>query len=139
MQKFEIVATKDAKVLSILSECLKGYTHSNFCTALKNKDVIVNGKRTRQNIQVVAGDKIQIFLPNKTFDFDIVFEDQNIIVFNKARKIEVCDGKYNLKQEYQNFFKEEIFAIHRIDAGTSGLVMFAKSKNFRYPYTKNDS
>ena len=58
--------------------------------------------------------------------FEIVYEDQNVIIVNKGSGIETCDGAYNVADELikQN---RQVFAVHRIDRNTLGLVIFAKS------------
>ena len=128
MQKYEFIAPKSEKLLKFLSSSLKSFSYSDFCIALKNKDVLVNGARIKQDVLLNSGDQVAIFLNQKKFKFKIVYQDKNIIVFNKPKNIEVCDGEYNLQAEYKNFFGEQIFAVHRLDAGTSGLVVFAKTK-----------
>lgn len=62
--------------------------------------------------------------------FEIIFEDNFLVIVNKKSGIPVIPGrasemdnslKYILKKKY-----DEIFVVHRIDAETSGLVIFAK-------------
>ena len=127
MQKFEFIVQKNEKILKFLSESLKSFRYSDFCRALKNKDILVNGTRIKRDVLVNQNDKVEVFLPNQKFKFEIVFEDENIIVFDKPKGVEVCDGNYNILSEYKNFFGKDIYAIHRLDAGTSGLVLFAKN------------
>ena len=59
---------------------------------------------------------------------DIFYEDDNIIIFNKPKKVEVVDGDFNLSQQYESQFGKKIYAVHRLDANTTGLVIFAKSE-----------
>ena len=56
--------------------------------ALRKKDIRVNGKRVSEDVTVYSGDEITIFiiddflLGTSNFKIDIVFEDDNIIIFN---------------------------------------------------------
>ena len=129
MKKYIFVASKSERVLKFLTECLPTYKYSDFAVALSKKDVLVNKNRIKKDEYVLAGDSVEVFLPDQTFGVPIVYEDDDVIVFDKGKKIEVCDGEYNIKNEYQKYFGKEIFAIHRLDAGTGGLVLFAKNRD----------
>ena len=128
MQKFEFIVQKSEKLLRFLSKSLKSFSYSDLCIAVKNKDILVNRIRVKQDISLNVGDRVTVFLNQKKFKFKIAYQDENIVVFDKPKNIEVCDGDYNLQTEYENYFGEHIFAVHRLDAGTSGLVIFAKTK-----------
>ena len=128
MNKYILKCEKNCKLLKFLGDNLIGYKHLDFLNALKQKDVLVNGLRTKDNIDIFVGDEIKIFLKDKKFCVDIFYEDENVIIFSKPIKIEVCDGSYNIKNEYEHFYNKQIFALHRLDAGTKGLVVFAKNK-----------
>ena len=63
---------------------------------------------------------------------DIIFEDNFLIAINKPSgllSIPDREGKdVSLKQVLQNNHKE-IFTVHRLDKGTSGVIVFAKNEN----------
>ncbi len=63
---------------------------------------------------------------------DIIFEDDLLIALNKPSgllSIPDREGKeISLKQILQNNYKE-IFTVHRLDKGTSGVIVFAKDEN----------
>ena len=94
------------------------------------------------NILLEIGDEIEVYIKDdiilgkvSKFEIDksnIVFEDDNIIVYNKPQNIEVQgkNGELGLeealkKQLNYNFLK----ACHRLDRNTMGLVIFAKNKD----------
>jgi 23S rRNA-/tRNA-specific pseudouridylate synthase len=133
MEKITQKVTKNGKILKILSENLQKYKYSALEKALRNKDILLNGKRIKQNENVKIWDEITIFLDeNSQKDlYKIFWEDKNFIVFDKMQGIEVCDGEYNLCSEYFSKTGKQIFPIHRIDRNTMGLVMFAKSKDMQ--------
>lgn len=130
MKKYTLKVTHDSKLLKYIDQNINGYKYSSYEKALRKKDILVNGVRVKQNIIVSAGDSIDIFLEDiKVQPFKIFYEDKNIIVFNKGKGVEVCDGDYNIKNEYYNSTGNQIYPVHRIDRNTIGLVLFAKNEN----------
>lgn len=133
MQKYELnyEFIKPQKVLDFLCAKYDSIPYSVFLTMLKNKDIRINGNKINKNIVVNYLDKITFFvsdkLPEKKF-YEIVYEDDNILVVNKFKNIEVCDGDRNLV-ELLSKENKKVFAVHRIDRNTTGLVIFAKTKD----------
>jgi RluA family pseudouridine synthase len=67
--------------------------------------------------------------------FTVIFEDENIIAVNKAAGIPVGGDRWDESRERLDRLVAEtikppskIFTVHRIDADTSGLVVFAKNE-----------
>ena len=128
MKKYVLACQKQEKILKFLQNNLKGYSYSNFLRALRQKDIVVNGERISSNITISINDSVEIYLPERKNVLDIFYEDDNIIIFNKPKKVEVVDGDFNLSQQYESQFGKKIYAVHRLDANTTGLVIFAKSE-----------
>lgn len=129
MKKIEIVAKKQDKVLKILEKQCANITYSAFMSALRQKDIIVDGERIKENILVFAGSKVVAYVPDnaeKKDMFSIVYEDGNVVIINKGKGIETCDGEYNVQSELLKQDKN-VFAVHRLDRNTLGLVVFAKT------------
>ncbi len=70
-------------------------------------------------------------IPFKQKPLEILFEDDDLVVVNKSPGMLVIPDRYNpalpnlkslLKAKYG-----DIFVVHRIDRGTSGIVLFAKN------------
>jgi RluA family pseudouridine synthase len=64
--------------------------------------------------------------------FLIIFEDNDIIAVNKNSGIPVCADRWNYSRRRLDTLLAEVsgkrlFTVHRIDAGTSGVVVFAKN------------
>lgn len=101
--------------------------------ALRKKDIKLNGKRISENINVNYGDSIDIFITDDILygvvqnnDIPIVYEDNNIVIFNKPKNMET-EGSNSLKElmsKNYNFLEP----CHRIDRNTIGLVVFAKNQ-----------
>ena len=101
--------------------------------ALRQKDVKINGVRIRENVTIHENDEILLYIADeflfRKVDFNIVYEDNNVLIVNKPCGIEVISDTskncltYLLKEKYA--FVEPC---HRLDRNTTGLVLFAKNK-----------
>lgn len=64
--------------------------------------------------------------------FEIVFGDDSLLVISKIAKLLIHPSskkeKYTLTSLLQREIKEPVFACHRLDRETTGLVLYAKSK-----------
>lgn len=101
---------------------------------------INNNKITQFDYQVYPGMNIQIDTTNKskkTLPFDIIFEDEHIIVVNKpSNLLTIATNKekektlYHIVREYllSKNKNNKIFVVHRLDKDTSGLVILAKDE-----------
>jgi len=67
--------------------------------------------------------------------YTIIYQDDNIIVVNKASGVSVGGDRWDEAQQRLDKLIEyelkinKIFTVHRIDKETSGLLVFAKNKN----------
>lgn len=114
--------------MKILPRYISEVPYSAFSAALRKKDVIVNGLRIGENVFVHSGSEITVFTTDNAVknDFSVFYEDENILIVDKCRGIEVCDGEYNIATKLLDAGKK-VLPVHRLDRNTSGLVMFAKS------------
>ena len=115
---------------------------------IKNKEVLVNDKEEKESYKLKVGDTVEIILtePKETklkpedIPLDIVYEDEDIIVVNKAKGMVVHPGNGNpegtLVNAILNHCKGTLSGIggeirpgivHRIDKDTSGLLVIAKN------------
>ena len=59
--------------------------------------------------------------------FDVIFEDENVLIVNKQKGIEVTSQTENSIEKI--LLKEKkVFPLNRLDRNTEGLVIFAKTK-----------
>ena len=106
--------------------------------ALRKKDIRVNGKRVSEDILINTGDEITIFiiddflLGTNNYNIDIIYEDNNIIIFNKPENLSVTDDNISnitltsiVKEKYGN----NLEPCHRLDRNTKGLIIYAKNKD----------
>ncbi len=127
-------ADKNAKLSRVFFDNLP-CAHSVFYSLLKQKDIKINGKRTSTDTAVAAGDVIEIFCAkdrlsaSKEAEFEIVYQDNNLVVINKPAGIEVdVENKPCVKIMLEKQLGERLFAVHRLDRNTCGLLMFAKTE-----------
>ena len=123
------------KVQAVLQDNFNGLSASMFFKTLRKKDIRVNGKRINENVCVQENDKVSIYLDDKylfkQFNLDIIYEDENILIINKPKGIEVLNQDSNcltsiLQQKY-NSNNNFPFPCHRLDRNTSGLIIYAKN------------
>ena len=103
--------------------------------ALKKKDVRITGTRVSTDETVWAGDEIIVYTEKKYEPnaLEVIFEDDELIAFIKPAFLPVDvdqDGigedtaLSRLKAMYEN-----AYLVHRLDAGTEGVMLAAKTKS----------
>ena len=108
-----------------------------------------NNKTTKYNFKLVPGMSIIIDTDNKnkkTLPFDILFEDEHIIVVNKpsglltiATEKEKEKTLFHIVREYlvsKNQYAR-VFIVHRLDKDTSGIVVLAKDEKTKNKLQEN--
>lgn len=154
MNVCRLIANKNQKLSQkILNDC-PWLNFNQVQKLIRSKDVKVNGTRVKSDIELNAGDSIEVYTKKQGFEIEIIFEDENILIVNKPKKIEVVfDNSENLKNAKKVQFGkknasnlqneeenaesllsllgknyDELYAVHRLDRNTDGLVVFAKNE-----------
>ena len=108
-----------------------------------------NNKTTKYNYKLVPGMKIVIDTDSKgkvELPFDILFEDDHIIVVNKpsglltiATEKEKEKTLYHIVREYlvSKNRNAKVFIVHRLDKDTSGIVVLAKDMKTKNKLQEN--
>lgn len=121
MEKLIFKVEKNDKIANIL--CEKGFSFQSVNKLLRQKDVRVDDFKIKENIQVEKDSEITVFYDKSMIEerkFDIVYQDENIIIVNKPSGIEIeNDGLAK---------KLSAIAVHRLDRNTTGLVVLAKNR-----------
>lgn len=145
----KIIVKKEAELLNYLYEnidmpkkTIKQYlTHGSI--------FINNNKITKYNYKVLPGMNIIINTKNKRvkeLPFDILFEDENIIVVNKpSGLLTIATNKekertlYHIVRDYliSKNKKARVFIVHRLDKDTSGIVILAKNEKIKNKLQKD--
>lgn len=129
MHSFKYVGPK-IKLFDAIQKNSIELSFNHFNKLLRKKDIKVNGKRTDSNIEINSGDEIILYINNKDlakqeFVPDIKYEDENILIINKPAGLETC-GDNSLEKLLSKLFIN-VYACHRLDRNTSGLIIFAKN------------
>ena len=129
VEEFKVI--KNQKLSSVILSNFPNFNFNYVQKLLKQKDVKVNGKRTSKDVEVFVDDIISVYVADdKILKIETVFEDENIIVVFKRRKIETISeiGELDLISVLEKQTGLKLFAVHRLDRNTEGLVIFAKNK-----------
>ena len=110
-------------------------------TSIKNNEgLLVNGKPFRVTSILRKGDEVVLTLPdsgsavpNPNLEVETIYEDEDIIVFNKPPFMPVHESLNHFDDTLANFFAAKCpdctyRAINRLDKNTSGLCLIAKNQ-----------
>ena len=140
-----IVADKGQSPLRIdkfLTIHLKNATRNKIQNAAHAGNILVNDLPIKPNYKVKPDDVVSVVLaypPRETelipedIPLDIVYEDEDILIVNKFPEMVVHPGFGNfsgtLVHALAYYLKnEKPYLVHRIDKGTSGLLLIAKNE-----------
>ena len=123
------------KLSQFLFDNFNGLTNNTFNKTLRKKDIRINDVRVSENKTIYEGDEIKVYIvddllykKDTSSQIEIVYEDSNIVVFNKPENIEVT-GENSLETYAEKIYKNQyIKPCHRLDRNTTGLVLFAKDE-----------
>ncbi|WP_240934729.1 MULTISPECIES: RluA family pseudouridine synthase [Fusobacterium] len=145
MKNLSIKVKENDELMKFLIENLPGKNRNNIKSLLKNGQILVNGVRTSQfNHLLKDGDEVIISASRMTENhlqgIKIIFEDEDIIVIEKPEgMLSIATDKerertaYNIVKEYikSKNPQEKLFIVHRLDKGTSGVMIFAKTEGMQ--------
>lgn len=130
MNKKEFKVKQEIKLSKAIINKLPFFDYAKARALIKAKDAKINGARVKDDVVLTAGDVVTVFYEQKQMakHYNLVFIDDNVIAVDKFDNIETINSKGDslydeLKAEYG-----EIYAIHRLDRRTSGLVIFARNR-----------
>ena len=145
----KIVVKKDGELLDYLYNNLD-IPKKRIKQYLTHGAIYVNNSRTtKYNYKVVAGMNITIDTDSKnkkTLPFEILFEDDHIIVVNKpSGLLTIATAKekdrtlYHIVREYlvSKDRNARVFIVHRLDKDTSGVVVLAKDEKTKNQLQEN--
>ncbi|ATW24869.1 RluA family pseudouridine synthase [Candidatus Formimonas warabiya] len=130
-----------------LADKVSDLSRSRIQKLIKDGEVLVNGKTVKPNYAVAEGDEILIGIPQpeqlqlaaQEIPFEVLFEDQDLIVVNKPQGMVVHPAAGNYQGTLVNALLHHCTdlsgingvmrpgIVHRIDKDTSGLLMVAKN------------
>lgn len=124
------------KLNSFILESFPNLSKNTLFKALRKKDIRVNNVKISDDVTIHSGDEITIYIIDNllygtsNFKIDIIYEDNNIIVFNKPEGLSVTEDNVSnitltsiVKEKYGN----NLNPCHRLDRNTKGLILYAKN------------
>lgn len=147
IQEFKIKASEAETRLDLIVAEKLAVTRSNAQKLIRDEQVMVNDAVSAAKYLTVKGDNIAVYEAKKTKtpDITIIFEDEDFLVIDKPAGItvhpapgeasqtiaEVFSSKYKGKQK-----TDRDMIVHRLDKGTSGLMILAKNETSRAALAK---
>lgn len=137
MKKLIVDQKYDGKKLNkFLMDHLDGLSDGLFYKTLRKKDIKINGKRVNSNVSVFEKDEVLVYISDdllakkKDFSFTTIYEDDFILLLNKPVGIEVTGENSLTTLVHEKYFSSSFLPMpcHRLDRNTTGLILFAKSK-----------
>lgn len=133
----------DAYLADIFKELSRSYVQK----LLESGQILVNDKKAKSNYRIKQGDEIEINIPEpaplevkpEEIKFDIIYEDDDIIVVNKPQGMVVHPAAGNYTGTLVNALLKHCInlsgingvlrpgIVHRIDKDTSGVLIVAKN------------
>lgn len=146
METYTFVAEEKARIDKWMSE-QSDWSRSQIQDWIKAGDLLVNGQIVKPNYKLQEGDEIVVTVPEavelevlpENIKLDVVYEDEDVIVVNKARGMVVHPAAGHTSGTLVNallYHCDDLSGIngvkrpgivHRIDKDTTGLLMVAKN------------
>ncbi|WP_029595730.1 RluA family pseudouridine synthase [Exiguobacterium chiriqhucha] len=146
METYTFVAEEKARIDKWMSE-RSDWSRSQIQDWIKAGDLLVNGQIVKPNYKLQEGDEIVVTVPDavelevlpENIPLDVVYEDEDVIVVNKARGMVVHPAAGHTSGTLVNallYHCDDLSGIngvkrpgivHRIDKDTTGLLMVAKN------------
>ncbi|WP_215190234.1 RluA family pseudouridine synthase [Exiguobacterium sp. s6] len=146
METYTFVAEEKARIDKWMSE-QSDWSRSQIQDWIKAGDLLVNGQVVKPNYKLQEGDEIVVTVPEavelevlpENIKLDVVYEDEDVIVVNKARGMVVHPAAGHTSGTLVNallYHCDDLSGIngvkrpgivHRIDKDTTGLLMVAKN------------
>lgn len=143
------IGQEPLRVDKFLMNFIENATRNKIQVAIKAGSVLVNNKVVKANYKVKPNDEVRVVLTHPPHEnllvaedlpIDIVYEDNDVIVVNKAAGMVVHPGHGNYSGTLVNGLihhvenlptnsNERPGLVHRIDKDTSGLLVVAKNEN----------
>ncbi len=115
------IADKNRKLSKLALIMVEDLSYSSLNSALRKKDVKINGKRVGEDIMLNIGDKVEIYFSiSKPQKYLSIYEDENILVVDKKKGYESESVFNSVLESYPN-----AKFVHRLDRNTDGIMLFA--------------
>ena len=143
---------EETKLLEFLFKNLVGWSKKSVKQRLQGSSVVINSNIiTKHDFRLNIGDSVEVGVTQKRSHetlnrVEIIYQDRDIIAINKpAGLLSVADAKEN-KQHALAILRTQLsrgknsiklWSVHRLDRDTSGILLFATSKEMREAIMSN--
>lgn len=143
---------KEMKLLEFLFINLVGWSKKSVKQRLQGSSVVINSNIiTKHDFRLNIGDSVEVGVTQRRTNqsrnrVEIIYQDRDIIAINKpAGLLSVADAKEN-KQHALAILRTQLsrgknsaklWPVHRLDRDTSGILLFATSKEMREAIMSN--
>ena len=116
----------------ILKE-FKNLKYSSLLKAYRNKDIKVNNKSVLKDQEVISNDNIKIYIKDDILfglpkEIKYYYSDNNIVIAFKPNNIISNNDEFSFENIVKKDLNDTNLKIcHRLDANTSGLMIFSKN------------
>lgn len=124
-KKYEFKTNKSERLVTFLASNVPALSSARADLLIKCGEVRVNGVKTKSNAILQDGDTVSIFVPDElnkgAVSINTVYDDDNIVIFDKPKRT-----AYDMLPQ---LYDAPLFAVHRLDTNTTGLIVFAKNES----------
>lgn len=132
-------------LLDILNDGLSNsFKRGKIKSFLEHSQVSINGVvTTKYNYPVQKGDSVSVCITpsnNIKIPFEVIYEDNYLIAINKPPwilSVATDSEKENTAFRILKECGKTVFVVHRLDRDTSGVLLFAKSREVKEKLQKN--
>jgi len=142
-EKFKV--KQNDKLLNFLFSSLVGWSKKRIKDRLKGASVAVNGEiTTKYDLALNVDDIVEVGVVQKSKPFiktlNIIYQDKDLIAINKPAGLLSVGNASENKQHALYILREQLsrgknrvnlIPVHRLDRDTSGILLFATSKDIR--------
>lgn len=147
MKRNEInfISDDNGLLFDILNDGLSNsFKRGKIKSFLEHSQVSINGVvTTKYNYPVQKGDSVSVCLTpsnNIKIPFEVIYEDNYLIAINKPSgllSVATDSEKENTAFRILKECGKTVFVVHRLDRDTSGVLLFAKSREVKEKLQKN--
>ena len=154
-KKFSVRVTEDAPLMEFLEKKLNGYSRNTIKSLIKHRQLLLDGHvvLSRHDYPLKKGSVVDVLSSAQSVasglnhpKLSIVYEDEHIIVVEKKEGLLSVKSPNTTEESATHLLNQYlrpqgrdhyIYVVHRLDRETSGVMMFAKSKEVQQQLRDN--
>ena len=154
-KKFSVRVTEDAPLIEFLEKKLNGYSRNTIKALIKHHQLLLDGHvvLSRHDYPLKKGSIVDVLSSAQSVasglnhpKLSIVYEDEHIIVVEKKEGLLSVKSPNTTEESATHLLNQYlrpqgrdhyIYVVHRLDRETSGVMMFAKSKEVQQQLRDN--